>query len=83
MAESRAPPENLDARTFTVDAGRLGSFSPSKRQTLPGIALIVTCSHLPGATEGRYAKGIDHGLKGSGPWDLERRRGRNCGVKCR
>ena len=38
--KSRAPPENLDVRTFVVDVGRLAGFIPSKRQPLPGTIKI-------------------------------------------
>ena len=40
MVKSRAPPENLDVRTFVVDIGRLAGFIPSKRQPLPGTIKI-------------------------------------------
>ena len=36
----RAPPENLDVRTFVVDVGRLAGFIPSRRQPLPGTVKI-------------------------------------------
>ena len=36
MAKSRAPPKNLDARTFVLDVARLAGFHSSKRQPLPG-----------------------------------------------
>ena len=40
MVKSRAPPENLDVRTFVVDVGRLAGFIPSRRQPLPGTVKI-------------------------------------------
>ena len=40
MVRSRAPPENLDVRTFVVDVGRLAGFISSKRQPLPGTIKI-------------------------------------------
>ena len=40
MVKSRAPPENLDARTFVLDVARLAGFHASKRQPLPGTIKI-------------------------------------------
>ena len=78
----RAPPENLDVRTFVVDVGRLAGFIHSRRQPLPGTVKIWQgygyAYVLPGATEQRHAQGLNNGgLKGP-----EGRRGRRRSAAC-
>ena len=60
MVKSRAPPENLDVRTFVVDAARLASFHSTPavardHQALAKLQLRLH-SHLPDTTEQRYAQ---------------------------